>query len=398
MKFSLFYFPQLGGGDPEAFERTHLGNDPEMFAYLLEDMKLQVQIADDAGFHGVYFAEHHFQCEGFQVSQNGLLFDTWVGMNTKRLKLGQLGLVLPAWNPLRLAEDIGMVAQMFPGRLELGFARGFQAREVGPLAAAHQVENAMSDYSEADQRNRRLFMENYEVLMKALRQDFIHHEGEFNTIPPKGVTWNNAASQKYGSGVTEDGVVTEISVVPKLPGREMPTRWQAFSGSEETIRWAGREGMNLAMLELKPSVQRQAQEAFREASAEAGRALAYGEGVGYLRGMLCLEDGEAAVAYDRASCDKLWGEWGHATGFSVAFQPEDFTDWANAKYDYDLVRESGYSLVGNADDVSRRLEKLLEETSCEHVFFQYNTGTVPRDVLIESLETFATKVMPRFAS
>lgn len=402
MKFSLFYYPHLGGGDPNAFSRQHLGNDPAQYAYLLEDIRVQTQVADDAGFYGVYFAEHHFQTEGFQVAHNGLLFDTWVGMHTRRLKLGQLGLVLPAWNPLRLAEDISTVAHMFPGRLELGFARGFQSREVAPLAAAHQVEGAMSDRSEADIRNRRLFMENYEILMAALTEDYFRYDGEFSKVPPKDLHWPNPVTQRLGGGVSPEGTVTDLGVVPKLPGRRLPLRWQAFSGSPETVRWAAREGMNLALVELGVETQRRVQDTFREAAAEVGRDLAHGQGIAYIRGMLCLEDGEEARRHDRAASDAYWGTWGDATGFTVSFQPGGGAEALKDRsapmkpYSYDLVRESRYTFAGDPDEVSRDIERLQAETSCEHLILHYNTGIVPRDVLLRSLDLFGSKVLPRF--
>ncbi|MGH9036154.1 MAG: LLM class flavin-dependent oxidoreductase [Acidimicrobiia bacterium] len=396
--FSLFYFASLGAGDPSAYDRRMIGADPDQFAYLMEDLKLQAQAAESYGFYGVYFAEHHFDVEGFESTHNPLLFDLWVAMNTSRIKVGQLGLVLPAWNPLRLAEDVATMTHMIGDRLELGFARGFQTREVAPLAAAHQVEGALSDASEADQRNRRLFQENYEILMAGLTQDLFHYDGEFSQIPPKGLMWFNPATQRYGGGVAPDCTVTDLGIVPKPAGRKVPLRWQAFSFSESTMRWAAREGMNLAMFEIKPEAQRRYQEAYQEESKAAGRDLAYGEGIGYVRGMLCLEDRAEALAYDKAACGKVWGEWFAGTGFTEAFRlPSDDPTKFPLAYEYEgIMLERGYTFAGTPDDVTRRIETLLENTDAEHLILQMNTGAVPRDVLLRSLELFADKVAPRF--
>jgi alkanesulfonate monooxygenase SsuD/methylene tetrahydromethanopterin reductase-like flavin-dependent oxidoreductase (luciferase family) len=51
-------------------------------------------------------------------------------MQTKRICVGQLGIVLPAANPIRVAEDIAMLDQMTGGRANAGFARGYQRRWV----------------------------------------------------------------------------------------------------------------------------------------------------------------------------------------------------------------------------------------------------------------------------
>ncbi len=403
MKVGLFYFGSLGKGDPEAYEAGNIGLDPSQYRYLLEDVKAHCQLAEDLGFYGVYFAEHHFDVEGFESVHNPLLMDAWVAMNTRKLKVGQLGLVLPSWHPLRLAEDIATLTHLFGDRLELGFARGFQSREVVPLASAHQVSSALSDMGEADQRNRRLFQENYDILMKALRGGLFHHHGEFNKIPPPDLQWMNPATAKYGSGVDESFNVTDLGLVPQVNGGKMPLRWQAFSFSPSTMEWAAKEGMNLAMFEIKPDAQRQYQEVFRDGAEAAGRNLAYGEGVGYVRGMMCLEDGAQARAVDEAACAKVWGEWFSGTGFTEAFRlpgvdpeldPLDPTTYLS--YSYDLIRDRGYTFSGTPDEVTRGIEALLENTSTEFLFLQVNTGAAPRDVILRSMETFAEQVLPRF--
>lgn len=393
MKIGLFYFPAIGSGDPQAYERRNIGNDPAQYEYLLEDIKLQAQLAEEHGFHGVYFAEHHFDTEGFELCHNPLLFDAWVAKHTQRIKVGQLGLVLPSWSPLRLAEDIAVLSYIFPGRFELGFARGFQTREVTPLAAAHQVEGALSDMSEADKRNRRLFLEHYEILMKALREKLFHYEGEFNTVPPKGLSWTNPATRNFGGGVDANGVLTEIGTVPPLEGA-LPQRWQAFSFSPETMEWAAREGMNLAMFEVKPDFQRKYQEVFLEEANKHGRNLRYGQGISYTRGVLCLEDRERARTFDKAACDKVWGEWFSGTGFTNAFALP--SDELPLPYSYEMLADRGFNYVGTPDDVTRCLEKLVKDTNLEYLNLHIQTGAVPREVLLESIDLFARKVLPRF--
>jgi alkanesulfonate monooxygenase SsuD/methylene tetrahydromethanopterin reductase-like flavin-dependent oxidoreductase (luciferase family) len=400
MKFSLFFFPSLGAGDPSSYDRRLLGKDPEQFAYLLEDVKLNCQLAEELGFYGVYFAEHHFCIEGFETSHNPLLMDCWVGMHTQRLKLGQLGLVLPSWNPLRLAEDISTLSHFFGDRLELGFARGFQTREVAPLAAAHQVEGALSDHSEADLRNRRLFLENYNILMAALTRDLFHYDGEFSTVPPKDLYWRNIGTEKYGGGVDSDGLLTDIGIVPSLARKTMPQRWQAFAFSEETIRWAAREGMNMATTVLAPDQQRWAQEIFQDEAQQGGRPLAYGDGVAYLRGLVISEDSEEARYHDRLYTDRMYGDWlGGGKDGSVAAllnskKPSEGRQVGDG-YSYEKYHSSGHSLTGDPDEVTRGIEALHAATNCEYLIFIIKTGGIPRDVLLRSLELFGEKVMPR---
>ncbi len=55
------------------------------------------------------------------------------------------------------------------------------------------------------------------------------------------------------------------------------------------------------------------------------------------------------------------------------------------------------ALVGHPDAVSRKLERAIETIGTDEIFFLLGDGLFPRDVIMRSLELFATKVMPRFS-
>ncbi|HEY8768126.1 MAG TPA: LLM class flavin-dependent oxidoreductase [Dehalococcoidia bacterium] len=88
----------------------------ELYQRMLEELREQAQLADDLGYDSISFTEHHFHIEGFELSNNPVLLDLFVALNTKRIRVGQLGIVLPAQNPLRVAEDIAMLDHMSGGR------------------------------------------------------------------------------------------------------------------------------------------------------------------------------------------------------------------------------------------------------------------------------------------
>ena len=68
------------------------------------------------------------------MSNNPVLLDLYFAMQTKRIRVGQFGIVLPAANPIRVAEDIAMLDHMTGGRANAGFARGYQRRWVDVMA------------------------------------------------------------------------------------------------------------------------------------------------------------------------------------------------------------------------------------------------------------------------
>ena len=65
-------------------------------------------------------------------------------------------------------------------------------------------------------------------------------------------------------------------------------------------------------------------------------------------------------------------------------------------YRYEMLAERGFNFVGTPDDVTRCLEKLVKDTNLEYFNLHVQTGAVPRQILLESLDLFARKVLPRF--
>ena len=114
MKASLFYLPSIGSR--AEIEAGMAGMRPELYQRMLRELSEQIKLADELGYDSVSFTEHHFHIEGFEISQNPVLLDLYFAMQTKRIRVGQLGIVLPAANPIRVAEDIAMLDHMTGGR------------------------------------------------------------------------------------------------------------------------------------------------------------------------------------------------------------------------------------------------------------------------------------------
>ncbi len=132
MKASIFCLPSVGSrADIEA---GMAATRPELYQKMLKELTELVKLADDLGYDSVSFTEHHFHIEGFELSNNPVLLDLYFAMQTKRIRVGQLGIVLPAANPIRVAEDIAMLDHMTGGRACAGFARGYQRRWVDVMA------------------------------------------------------------------------------------------------------------------------------------------------------------------------------------------------------------------------------------------------------------------------
>src|SRR5256886_13756493 len=100
MQVSVFYLPSIGARSE--IEKGMAGLRGDLYQQMLGELKEQAQLADELGYESISFTEHHFHVKGFEISNNPVLLELFVALNTQRLRVGQLGLVLPANNPLRV--------------------------------------------------------------------------------------------------------------------------------------------------------------------------------------------------------------------------------------------------------------------------------------------------------
>lgn len=388
MKTSLFYLPSVG--NRAEMEKGMVGLRPEMYQQMLKEISEQAKLADDAGYDSISFTEHHFHVEGFEVSNNPIMLDLFIGMQTKRLRVGQLGIVLPANNPIRVAEDIAMLDHMTGGRACAGFARGYQRRWVDTMAQQnHGIHGARPHQHDAiDDANRAAFEECYTIIKKAWTEDMLSHQGKYWRIPPGDTPWNIDFTNKYGAGV-ENGIVKAVGVVPKPLQKPHPPIFQPFASSERSIRWCASQGATAVLPPLHPKLEDRLFDLYQELSGKPR-----GEGLGMLRDVVIADTDEEAT--------QLWLDSGYYCNESW-FEPFDF---AKGMLDPDTGENNlargdfmnmGYALVGSVDTVCRQMEALLKRLPVRWLFAWAYNGLIPHAKLMKSLELYATKVMPRFA-
>src|SRR5437899_10999754 len=179
------------------------GMNPHFYQRMLKELSEQIKLGDELGYDSVSFTEHHFHIEGFELSNNPVLLDLYFAMQTKRIRVGQLGIVLPASNPIRVAEDIAMLDHMTGGRANAGFARGYQRRWVDVMAQqTHGIHGALPhQHDEIDAANRAAFEECFQIIKKAWTEDFLSYDGTYWRVPPGETPRTPAATAPFGGGV-----------------------------------------------------------------------------------------------------------------------------------------------------------------------------------------------------
>src|SRR5262245_56974300 len=372
MKFMYFFLPTLPATFEERRRLRPIASQPERWQRMIEQVTELARLAEDVGFDAVTFPEHHLHSEGIELGSLPVLTQHVIH-NTKHIRVGPIGYVLPGWNPLRLALEIAWLDQLTKGRTFVGFARGYQTRWLNQMAQKVDVTATLSDKSEADRVNREAFEEVFQFLKLAWGDQPFRFKGKYYEYPhpQEGTPWPAAEwTREYGfpGEVDELGRIQQINVVPKPYQRPHPPLFQAFSVSEETIRWCAREEITPTILLPQPPVVRKLAEAYREESRKAGHNLNLGERVGVLHSIYLAEDKELARDLVRAGVAGVaFTRLFHHFGFSEAWRlPEDEARYPTGKVmlpasEVTIERQerAGFAYVGTADDVRREMDAMV---------------------------------------
>ena len=171
---------------------------------LFEEGVQQIQYSEELGFDYCLIAEHHFTNYG--NSPAPLMQALYIGQRTRRIRIGTASMILPVWQPLRLAEEIAVLDNLIDGRLMCGVGRGYQGYEMAGFG---------SDLAASRGR----FEETLDVLLKA---------------------WTSHKSFTYeGEYVRVDSPVT---VFPKPKQRPYPELWLTGT-SVESMKLAAKMDM-----------------------------------------------------------------------------------------------------------------------------------------------------------
>jgi alkanesulfonate monooxygenase SsuD/methylene tetrahydromethanopterin reductase-like flavin-dependent oxidoreductase (luciferase family) len=415
MKFMLFILPTVPGTLEDRKRLRPIGRNTERYQQMLDEMRKLAVLADDAGFDVFATTEHHFHSEGYETSVAPLMLYADLAARTRRIKFAPLGLVLPAWDPIRAAEELAVLDQLTKGRLYAGFARGYQDRWVNVLGQQYHVTGAPMDGSTIDQHNRKVYEEAVKVIKKSWTEETWEHNGQYYKVPfpyEEGIRrWPAAEwTRKYGAPgeVDEEGVIRKICVVPRPYQEPHPTLFQPFSVSENTIRYTAREGIVPWILTSYPPAFKDLCRVYREVAAENGRQLGLGQSVGAFRAVHFGRTEDEAVELFRTTNYAGFHDYFYGFGFAEAFRvPED-----NAKYPLDpytalpleeltveRLRRVKYALAGTPEQVRAEIEavqSVYDGGKLEWFGWFFDQGFMPWDEEVRQIELFAKHIMPHF--
>ncbi|PYN43922.1 MAG: LLM class flavin-dependent oxidoreductase [Candidatus Rokuibacteriota bacterium] len=415
MKFMLFILPTVPGTLEDRKRLRPIGRNTERYQQMLDEMRKLAVLADDAGFDVFATTEHHFHSEGYETSVAPLLLYADLAARTRRIKFAPLGLVLPAWDPIRAAEELAVLDQLTKGRLYAGFARGYQDRWVNVLGQQYHVTGAPMDGSAIDQHNRKVYEEAVKVIKKSWMEETWEYNGQYYKVPfpyEEGIRrWPAAEwTRNYGAPgeVDEQGVIRKICVVPRPYQDPHPTLFQPFSVSENTIRYTAREGIVPWILTSYPPAFKDLCRVYREVAAENGRQLGLGESVGAFRAVHFGRTEDEAVELFRTTNYAGFHDYFYGFGFAEAFRvPDDNTKYPLDPYTalpleeltVERLRRVKYALAGTPEQVRAEIEavqSVYDGGKLEWFGWFFDQGFMPWDEEVRQIELFAKHIIPYF--
>src|SRR5688500_2749001 len=83
--------------------------------------KQLAQQVENLGYTRFWLAEHHNLPSITSAATSVLI--AYIAENTKSIRVGSGGIMLPNHSPLIIAEQFGTLATLYPGRIDLGLGR-----------------------------------------------------------------------------------------------------------------------------------------------------------------------------------------------------------------------------------------------------------------------------------
>lgn len=299
--------------------------------------------AEEAGFDIVSIGEHHFSD---YIVSSPLMMLAAIASRTRRIRLSTGVTLLPILDPVRVAEDFATLDRLSAGRAELALGRGIST-------------DGYAEFGSDPDVSRETIVAKLELL-RALLDD------------------EEPVTRRPGFRPPLEG----ITVQPR-PAQHGHRIWMGTGMSEQSVRWAAGLGLPLMLPSIfkRPEAWRDMVALYRDLMAESGNADK----------ALVGACSHVHVAPTTQAARDGWRPY--LTGYA---------EWANgirgvtAPVDYDAIVD-GPAMCGSPEEVADRMGSLCEALRPDVHLSVFDIGGLPAQAVRESMELFASEVMPRFA-
>lgn len=352
--FDIFNYPFET--DPERF-------DPKVLQDLYDWHVASWEVAEQAGFEGLFFSEHHFT--PYSVSPSPNLLIAAASQTTSRMRLGVMGNIVPLHNPRRLAEEYAMLDYLTGGRLEIGVGRGVDEKEFGregiPMA-----------------ETRPRFEEGLRLIQSMLYNPVFTHAGTYANYEP-------------------------TTMWPPPLDRDRRRIW-ITALSPQTVNWCGTNGYNIATA-FQPTAQLKAVNDTYKAAARAAGNPHGPDSTMILRNVFVAETDEEARRIAEPALNNMFGLYKEAVmfrdldkipeGYDSQFYQAFYSPFlGDGPVSWELLVELGIFVVGSPQTVRDSLIAQAQELGTSNILMWASFGSLTDEQTVSSYRLLGEHVIP----
>jgi alkanesulfonate monooxygenase SsuD/methylene tetrahydromethanopterin reductase-like flavin-dependent oxidoreductase (luciferase family) len=334
--------------------------DSTIFRTLLEDVDYHAEL----GFRTMWLIEHHFS--DYFPTPSPLLLAGHIAGRFPELSLGTCVLVLPWYEPLRLAGEIAMLSLLTEQPLHLGIGRG---------TAKYEFDAFGLDMGGSRER----FKEVYEVVSTALRGERFSYAGnqievskQVEVRPRVGAAADRVHFYGAIGSPGSASVMAEMGLPPMCTTiGDFETQAGIVRTWEETARAHGVATDVMKPIMINCIVADSDREAIEQAQTYIPR---------FMQAQIDHYTPEE-TNWEELPDYKAWK--GQFAGMRSKTDPANIPPWTE------------FQLVGSPDTVARRVQDYVD-IGFNHLFLHTATPGVPHEVRREWTRRFAHEVAPRF--
>jgi alkanesulfonate monooxygenase SsuD/methylene tetrahydromethanopterin reductase-like flavin-dependent oxidoreductase (luciferase family) len=355
MKFSLFVEAQISGPNNER-ERQ-----------LFHDIVAQACLADTLGYHAIWAVEHHGLYEYSHCSAPEVLL-SFIAARTKRIRLGHGVTLTPGRynHPIRIAERVAMLDILSEGRVNWGSGK----------SASRTEQTAFElDREELDGQWR----EALDIVPRMWGSDLFEHYGQYYRIPP-------------------------TAIIPKPVQQPHPPVYVACS-RPDSVEIAGRFGAGALSF------------AYGSDSQVAAQVARYRTGIAAsllpkrrITNQFCATPAAIVLEDDQMACAHGFrGARYHQEGLATYFfapgrvagpldinrEPLTDTELELARAGRNAPSAQLNAVIGDPSAARESVARFVA-AGVDELILIMQMGTVPHEIVMQSLRVFAEKVMPYF--
>ena len=336
-------------------------SDPETSVRSYQEGMDECEFAEEMGFEWISFSEHHYS--GRIATGTPSVVAAAVAERCKKAKIAMLGHLLPLNNPVRTAEELGLLDNLINGRLIMGFLRG--------------TPNEDQVYSVNPAEGRGRMLEGMDLILKALTE-------------PQPFSWEG----RYYNYRT-------VSVWPRPVQQPLPPVIVA-TRNDETVQYAAEHRLGLGVSFLPVEQMAKITEKYRNWCAESGRHPEPGQVL--YRGSIYL-----------AETDKQAEDWftnvkrtGPTPAIPLRSTVAQAIQAARSGEEFDLRNviagsaqgdvagaATELSFIGGPDTVVDQIKAFHDQCGAGVVDLFFQQPSVDHGSVMKEIELFGREVLPR---